>query len=182
VIRAAFSDIFPAAMIYAAAIVWVLLGLGIFIVAVRRGPRGTGEVLDPSSGASRWAINIVMLLVVAFGLAVPALVLAFNGADKASDAPGGVHLNAEQQKGRHLFGDTCVFCHTLSAADSVGRTGPNLDVLIPTVSSNFETRKAFVESAIESGFAGHYGQMPAELFQGPEAKEVASFVAAVAGH
>jgi mono/diheme cytochrome c family protein len=169
-------------LIVIAAVVWVVLGLGIFSFAVRRGPRGSGEVLDPSSSTSRWAINGVMLLVVAFGLAVPAWVLASNGSDQAASAPGGVHLNATQQKGRHLFGTTCVFCHTLSAANSVGRTGPNLDVLVGGLGSNYAARKQLVLSAIESGFAGTYGQMPAQLFQGPEAQEVASFVAAVAGH
>ena len=53
---------------------------------------------------------------------------------------------------------------------------------IPAVSASYKVRDALVLAAIENGFAGHYGQMPAELFQGREASEVASFVAAVAGH
>ena len=66
----------------------------------------------------------------AFGLVVPALVLAFNGEHKASVAVGGLHLNAEQQKGRELFAHSCAFCHTLAATKSVGRIGPNLDVRV----------------------------------------------------
>ena len=62
----------------------------------------------------------------AFGLVVPALVLASNAEHKASVAVGGVHLNADQQKGRELFAHTCVVCHTLAAVNSVGRIGPNL--------------------------------------------------------
>jgi len=39
-----------------------------------------------------------------------------------------------------------------------------------------------VESAIAEGRARGLGQMPALLYQGKEAQEVAEFVAAVAGH
>jgi len=41
---------------------------------------------------------------------------------------------------------------------------------------------ALVLSAIAEGRARGLGQMPALLYQGKEAEEVASFVAAVAGH
>ena len=43
-------------------------------------------------------------------------------------------------------------------------------------------RKALVLSAITEGRARGLGQMPALLYQGKEAEEVADFVAAVAGH
>jgi hypothetical protein len=43
-------------------------------------------------------------------------------------------------------------------------------------------RKALVENAIAEGRARGLGQMPAMLYQGKEAEEVAAFVAAVAGH
>jgi len=43
-------------------------------------------------------------------------------------------------------------------------------------------RKALVENAIAEGRARGLGQMPAQLYQGKEAEEVAAFVAAVAGH
>ncbi len=42
-------------------------------------------------------------------------------------------------------------------------------------------RKALVENAIAEGRARGLGQMPAMLYQGKEAEEVAAFVAAVAG-
>ena len=123
-----------------------------------------------------------MVLLFAFGLAVPALVLAYNGNHKASVAVGGVHLNAEQQKGRELFARTCAVCHTLAAVKSVGRIGPNLDVRVGDDISTPAGRKALVLSAISEGRARGLGQMPALLYQGKEAEEVASFVAAVAGH
>ena len=43
-------------------------------------------------------------------------------------------------------------------------------------------RRALVLSAISEGRARGLGQMPAQLYQGREAEEVADFVAAVAGH
>ena len=45
-----------------------------------------------------------------------------------------------------------------------------------------EDVKALVLSAIKEGRARGLGQMPALLYQGKEAEEVADFVAAVAGH
>jgi mono/diheme cytochrome c family protein len=162
-------------------IFWVVLALAVVFVAMRGGPRGARESLYTDSRAGRTVLQAGIVLVFAFGLIVPALVLAFNGQDKASVGPGSVHLSTEEQKGRRLFAETCAFCHTLGAASAMGRTGPNLDALIPQAGESFETRKAFVLSAIESGFAGHYGQMPAQLFQGREAREVAAFVAATAG-
>jgi len=163
-------------------IFWVLLGLVVFFVAFRGGPRSAREALYSEHSVGRAGLYLAIGLTFAFGLVVPALVLAFNGENKASVGPGGVHLTAAQQKGRRLFAETCAFCHTLKAANATGRTGPNLDVLVAQAGEDDAAREAFVASAIESGFAGHYGQMPAKIFQGREAQEVASFVAATAGH
>jgi mono/diheme cytochrome c family protein len=169
-------------------IFWVCLGLGVFFVAMRGGPRGARNTLHAESKAGQRALTAVIVVVFAFGLVVPALVLAFNAADKASVASGGLHLTAEQQKGRELFSHACNLCHTLQAANAIGRTGPNLDVLIPTVAAGLppkeagSKRRAFVLSTIMEGLARGKGQMPALLYQGREAEDVASFVAAVAGH
>jgi mono/diheme cytochrome c family protein len=168
-------------------IFWAILGLGVFFVAMRGGPRGARNTLHIESKAGQRALSAGIVVVCAFGLAVPALVLAFNGADKASVASGGLHLTAQQQKGRELFSHACNLCHTLQAANAVGRVGPNLDVLIPTVAAGLppsdaeSKRKAFVLSAIVEGRARGKGQMPALLYQGSEAEQVASFVAATAG-
>ncbi len=172
----------PRAMLIAGLVIfWVLLGLTVFFVAMRGGPRAARESLYSESRIGRAALQVAIVAAFGFGLVVPALVLAFNGEHKAGVAPGGTHLTPEQQKGRRLFAETCAFCHTLSAASAVGRTGPNLDALIPQAGENTASREAFVLSAIESGFAGHYGQMPAAIYQGREARDVASFVAATAG-
>jgi len=121
-------------------------------------------------------------VLIAFGLAVPALVLAFNGEHKAGVAVGGVRLTPSEQRGRDLFARSCAVCHTLAATKSVGRIGPNLDVRVGDDIATAPGRKALVLNAILEGRARGLGQMPAMLYQGREAEEVAEFVAAVAGH
>ncbi|HTU77494.1 MAG TPA: c-type cytochrome [Solirubrobacteraceae bacterium] len=134
----------------------------------------------PESKAGQRLITLAVVVLFAFGLVVPVLVLANNGANAASEAVGGVHLSKTETKGRELFAHTCTGCHTLAAVKSVGRIGPDLDVLIPTIPT-FAARKAFVLSTIMEGPARGLGNMPAELFVGKEAEDVAEFVAAVAG-
>jgi cytochrome c551 len=183
-------------MVYVVVLLWVIIGLAVFFVAMRRGhtaAREAGGLSEPrpeSKATRRWTVLGVAVLA-AFGLIVPAFVLADNGNHKASVAAGGVHLTAREQKGRELFAHACVYCHTLNAVKSYARTGPNLDVRVGEQISKtpgepesevFKKRKALVLSAIGEGRARGLGQMPAGLYQGREAEEVAEFVAAVAGH
>jgi mono/diheme cytochrome c family protein len=169
-------------MIIALLIVWVLLGLGVFFVAMRGGPAGARRALHTESKAGQRLVTLGIVVLIAFGLVVPAIVLASNAANKASVTVGGVHLTAAQQVGRDEFAHSCAVCHTLAAAKAVGRIGPNLDVRVGDDISTPAGRKALVESAILEGRARGLGQMPALLYQGKEAEELASFVAAVAGH
>jgi mono/diheme cytochrome c family protein len=157
---------------------------------VRR-PRVDEQPFAETRGGRR-VVALGIALLFAASLAVPALVLAFNGSNKASVAVGGVHLNAEQQRGRNLFSEACAVCHTLAAVRAVGRIGPNLDVRvgesIPTppgatgAAEHKAKARALVENAVAEGRARGLGQMPAGLYVGKEAQEVADFVAAVAGH
>lgn len=169
-------------MVYVIVLAWALLGLGTFFVAMRGGPRGARRALHSESKPSRRLVTLGVVVLIAFGLAVPAIVLAFNGSDKASVGPGGVQLNAGEQKGRELFEHTCGVCHTLAATKSVGEVGPNLDIRVGDDIATPAGRKALVLNAIEEGRARGLGQMPALLYQGKEAEDVANFVAAVAGH
>ena len=174
---------------------WALAGLAVFLLAMRRprasgAPRAREPLAETRTGRRLFALGIAMF--VAVGLAVPTLVLAFNAEHKAGVATGGVHLNAEQQRGRHLFSEACSVCHTLATAKAVGRIGPNLDVRVGEniatppgpkgASEHFANARALVENAVSEGRARGKGQMPADLYVGKEAVEVASFVAAVAGH
>jgi mono/diheme cytochrome c family protein len=169
-------------MLIAIIVFWLLLGLGVFFLAMHRGPRGARRSLYTESKIGQRAIGLGIAVLFAFGLVVPALVLAFNGTHKASVAVGGLRLNHEQQKGRELFARSCAVCHTLAAVKSVGRIGPNLDVRVGVDIATPAGRKALVLGAIAEGRARGLGQMPAQLYQGKEAEEVADFVAVVAGH
>src|ERR1700719_4249645 len=169
----------PARMIVAIVLFWALLGLGVFFVAMRGGPRGARAALHTETKAGQRVVTLGVVLLFAFGLAVPALVLAFNGENKASVAVGGLHLNANQQRGRDLFARACAVCHTLAAVKSVGRIGPNLDARVGVDIATASGRRGLVLNAIQEGRARGLGQMPAQLYQGREAEEVAEFVAAV---
>jgi mono/diheme cytochrome c family protein len=169
-------------MAIAVIIIWLLLGLGIFFVAIHRGARGARQSLYTESRIGQRGVTLGIVVLFAFGLAVPAIVLAFNGGHKASVAVGGLRLNAEQQNGRELFARSCAVCHTLDAVKAVGRVGPNLDIRVGDDIATPAGRRALVLSAIAEGRARGLGQMPAGLYQGKEAEQVANFVAVVAGH
>jgi mono/diheme cytochrome c family protein len=169
-------------MLIALIIFWALVGLGVFFIAMRGGPAGARQTLHTRSKAGQRIVMAGIVILIAFGITVPAIVLAFNADHKASVTVAGIHLTPEQIKGRELFAKACVVCHTLSAVKSVGRTGPNLDVRVGVDIPTAAGRKALVLNAIQEGRARGLGQMPALLYQGKEAEEVANFVAKVAGH
>ena len=160
---------------------WILVGLVVFFLAMRGGSRRAGEA-GAESGLGQRLITLGIIVTFVAGLVVPAIVLAFNAEHKASVAIGGVHLNKEEQKGRELFARACTVCHTLAAVKSVGRIGPNLDIRVGDDVSTVAGRRALVLSTIMEGRSLGRGDMPALLYQGKEAEQVADFVAAVAGH
>src|SRR5271163_4616639 len=136
-------------MVYVFVAFWLLLGIGVFFVAIRGGGRrqraDAGEAVRESKAGHR-VLMLGCAIVIAFGLVVPALILIHNGNDKASEAIGGVHLTAAETKGRELFAHSCVYCHTLDAVKSQGRIGPNLDVHVGDDISTYAGRRALVES------------------------------------
>ena len=150
---------------------FVALGLGVVLVAMRGGPRGVRDTLEAGRRkplhASEFALAAGIML---FGLVVPAIVLS---SDQASAGPGGTKLSANLQEGRELFNQRCANCHALEDSGAVGRVGPDLDVLAPTAGLTL--------NAIEEGRARGQGQMPAQLYDGEEAKHVAEYIAEVAG-
>jgi len=169
-------------MLIVVVLFWLLAGLGVFFIAMRGGPKGAREALYTESKAGHRAVSVVIAVLCVFGLVVPALVLAANKHNKASITSSGVHLTASEQKGRELFARSCAVCHSLKAANAVGQTGPSLDVRVGEQVSTAAGRKALVLSAISEGRARGLGQMPALLYEGKEAEEIAEFVASVAGH
>jgi mono/diheme cytochrome c family protein len=150
---------------------WVVLGLGVVLVAMRGGPRGVRDTLEVGRKRPLKPVEFAAAGAIAlFGLAVPAVVLL---GDQASAGPGGTTLTAEQKEGRVLFAEKCATCHTLKDANAVGKVGPDLDVLQPP--------KALTINAIEAGRAAGKGQMPAQVIETDDAKKVAAYIEEVAG-
>jgi heme/copper-type cytochrome/quinol oxidase subunit 2 len=163
-------------------IFWVLVAGIVVFTAMHRGPRGARQALYTEHKIGERLVLTVVAAMFVFGVVVPAFVLIDNGEHKASAAVGGVHLTPEEVKGRELFAKSCVGCHTLAAVKSVGHIGPNLDIRVGDDVATPAGRRALVLSAVLEGRARGLGQMPAELYVGKEAEDVAAFVAAVAGH
>jgi len=150
---------------------FVALGLGVVLVAMRGGPRGVRETFERGRIQRLRATEFALAGGIAlFGFVVPAIVLL---GDQASAGPGGTKLTASQKQGRELFSEKCATCHTLKDANAVGRVGPNLDVLAPT--------EGLTLSAIRQGRARGQGQMPAQLVDGADARNVAKYIVEVAG-
>jgi len=166
---------------------FIVIGLAVVFVAFGGGPKGAREQLHSQSRTgSRAVVIVVSLFALLIGIGVPALVMAKNNDSESKKAPGGVTLSTAEQHGRTLFAKNCSTCHTLAAAHSAGKVGPNLDVLIAGINgadtqATIKNRVTFIEDAIKNGRARGAGQMPAELLDGQDAQNVANFVAQVAG-
>jgi mono/diheme cytochrome c family protein len=155
-------------------LVFVLIGLGVFFVAISGGPSGAGAQIHSQTRAGRRVALLGFLLaLVVLGFAIPAAVIAVNKNNASIPAVDVNNLTAAQQHGRLLFGQRCAACHTLKAADAVAQVGPNLDQLKPP--------KGLVLDAIAKGRARGNGNMPAQIYTGQDAQDVADFVSAVAG-
>lgn len=163
---------------------WVLLGVALFFVAIRGGLGGVREVFQTQTlGARRFFSVSFVVLFVGFGLVLPAVLLTGNRAN-ASAQVGGMKLTSAEKTGRELFGQHCAFCHTLAAANAIGKIGPNLDTLQPAESLVLHT---ILNGCLQKPPSGSsqtclgYGTMPANVLQGQQADQVAKFVAKVAG-
>jgi mono/diheme cytochrome c family protein len=87
--------------------------------------------------------------------------------------------------GKQLFVSKCGVCHTLSHASTTGTIGPNLDVAFS------QDRADGIKSTSIQGLVDYWIQypnanvdsgavMPAKLYKGQDAQDVAAYVAAVA--
>jgi mono/diheme cytochrome c family protein len=164
-------------VLYFALAFWLVVGGGIFLVALGGGPARARARLDSDSAVANRLRTLGLVVVLAFGLAVPIAVSVANGQDKPRQGPSAITLTNDEATGRQLFVHSCATCHTLAAAAAVGHVGPVLD-LDPAVYGN----PGFVLNAIELGRARGNGDMPAAIYTGQQAHDVAEFVAAVAGH
>jgi mono/diheme cytochrome c family protein len=153
---------------------FLVIGLIVFFVAFRGGPKGRAQTeADRKRKIGRPVILALAVVFIGFGLVIPLLSILHNADNQADAAIGGVDLTAAQEHGRVVFKERCATCHTLDDAGAVGRVGPNLDDLRPP--------KALALDAISKGRARGQGQMPAQLITGPDAQDVANYLATVAG-
>lgn len=163
-------------VLYFALAFWIVIGGGVFLVALGGGPQSARERLHSEALLANRFRTAVIIGVFAFGLAVPIAVAVANGQDKGSQGPAGITLTRNETMGRVLFARSCATCHTLAAAAAVGHVGPDFDLDL-AVSGN----PALVRNAILNGRALGRGDMPAGIYAGQQANDVAQFVAAVAG-
>src|SRR4051794_11149575 len=153
---------------------FVLLGLGVLLVALSGGPSGALQRLQTQSrGGRKTAVVLFGLALVVLGVVIPLLVIRSVEDDNDIPAANVSNLTPAEEHGRQLFAARCTQCHTLAAAHSVAQVGPNLDQLRPP--------KALVLDAIHNGRARGNGQMAAGLYTGKDADDVASFVAKSVG-
>jgi cytochrome c5 len=153
---------------------WIILFGGLFTVALSGGPKNAREQVLQAQGRSgrRVATGILVVVFLGFGVALPTYVIARNK-DAKQAGKQGIALTANEKKGQEIFGRRCNECHTLAAANTAGRVGPNLDQLRPP--------ESLVLNALANGRARGIGTMPAKIVQGQDARNVAAFVAKVAG-
>jgi mono/diheme cytochrome c family protein len=138
------------------------------------------------------ARRVIMRLALAALVAAIAVVSAGCGAVAHMTATSG-----DPARGAPLFKSNCGGCHTLAAAGTTGTIGPNLDDAFGPV----RTCQGFknVESTIRDLVRGQIAYadsdpdqapvspgastqgMPANILRGQQAKDVAAYVASVAG-
>jgi mono/diheme cytochrome c family protein len=153
---------------------FVLLGLGTLLFAMSGGRGGLGSVLHSQTRGSRRLATIGFFASLLFlGFLVPAWVVASVSSNDDVPHAQVTGLTEDEKRGQELFGTRCSLCHSLKAANAVAPVGPDLDALAPNAQITLD--------AIEKGRSAGNGQMPAGLFSGKDAEDVAKFVAKSVG-
>ena len=95
--------------------------------------------------------------------------------------------NGDRGKGKELFKQNCGSCHTLADAGTNGQIGPNLDYAFVESRKNglgedtiVQVVRGQIAYPVEHPSTGAPG-MPADIVEGQDADDVASYVGAVAG-
>jgi mono/diheme cytochrome c family protein len=136
---------------------------------------------------SRKTFVVFGLLVLVLVVLIPWLVFRSDG----DAARGAQQVPSDLKEGQSLFQTNCGSCHTLYAAGTDGNYAPDLDELLapngppegPGATKTIEATRERVLKALEDGADSTTtpGRMPAEILVGPQAEEVAEFVAHTAG-
>ena len=95
--------------------------------------------------------------------------------------------SGDKIRGKELFTKGCGSCHTLADAGTTGKIGPNLDYAFvqsridglgdDTILQVVRGQIAYPVTTPSTGAPG----MPADIFEGQDAEDVATYVASVAG-
>jgi mono/diheme cytochrome c family protein len=127
--------------------------------------------------------------VLVFVLAVVIPWLAFRGSGDANT--GAEKVPAHLKEGQSLFETNCGTCHTLYAAGTDGNYGPDLDELLAPTGApeageagekQIKSTSERVLNAEKNGVDSNTpGRMPPQILNSTQQKEVADFVATVAG-
>src|ERR671916_1567511 len=97
---------------------WVVLGLGLLLIALSGGPSGALQRLQSQSrGSRKAAVVFFVLALLVLGVGVPAAVIA--AVESRDDIPEAnvSNLTAQEEEGRTLFGQRCSICHSLAASN-----------------------------------------------------------------
>jgi cbb3-type cytochrome c oxidase subunit III len=132
--------------------------------------------LRKTSRRRRQAVALILLaLVAALGLAA------------CGDTVGYSEGTGDKIRGKELFTKGCGSCHTLADAGTSGKIGPNLDYAFvqsridglgeDTILQVVRGQIAYPVTTPSTGAPG----MPADIFEGQDAEDVAAYVASVAG-
>ena len=115
-----------------------------------------------------------------------ALVAAF-GLAACGDTVGYSTGGGDKIRGKELFTKGCGSCHTLADAGTTGKIGPNLDYAFvqsridglgdETILQVVRGQIAYPVTTPSTGAPG----MPADIYEGKDAEDVAAYVASVAG-
>lgn len=164
---------------------WAVVGFGVFFMAIRGGP--SRAIVVPGRRASYGARQtmgwVIALTIIVFAIVIPIVFLVGNH-NRANAQVGGIKLTTAERRGRDIFGQRCGLCHTLAAANAVGKVGPNLDVIQPTQQLVLHTiQNGCLQSPPPHSSEACLGEgtMPADVVQGVDAEDVAKFVSKVAG-
>jgi mono/diheme cytochrome c family protein len=127
--------------------------------------------------------------VLVFVLAVVIPWLAFRGSGDANT--GSQEVSSKLKTGQALFETNCGTCHTLYAAGTDGNYGPDLDELLAPTGPPEEgaagekqiksTTERVLNAEKEGVDSQTPGRMPPAILNSAQQKEVAEFVATVAG-
>jgi mono/diheme cytochrome c family protein len=153
---------------------FVVLGIGTLLFAMSGGRGGLGSVLHSQSrGSRRLATFGFFAALFLLGIVVPGWVIASELNKDELPYAQVSELTEDEKHGQELFGTRCSMCHALKASNAVARVGPDLDAIAPNAQVTLD--------AIEKGRSNGNGQMPAGLFTGKDAEDVAKYVAKSVG-